>query len=386
MTDKKDTINCRLCDAEVHSIKTHLKDCRKNPENMNITAYRKKFSGAPVLSDAAKQAIEKKRAQVKAGENIIGDGDGFENINLHEAFGLDAVAGVGLNSAGNPIPFRRMKEHNYQDLVPDVDEHYRHNHECVRVICIGAMVSYPIYLYGYSGTGKTTAIEQFCAQANWPMVRVQHTMNMEESQITGQWVLKGKNMEFQPGLLPLAMKNGWMYLADEYDFTPPHTLSVYQAVLEGKPLVIKEAPEEWRVVKPHPNFRIMATGNTNGSGDETGIYAGTQLGNAANYERFAAIYKLNFIDRAEEIKILVDRCSVPEASAKCFLEFAYSVRKQVESGRISIPISTRALIRACHMGNLRGSYLKGIELAYANRLPSAENTAVMEIAVRTFGE
>lgn len=53
------------------------------------------------------------------------------------------------------------------------------------------------------------------------------------------------------------MKHGWMYLADEYDFAQPNVLSVYQAVLEGKPLYIKEADAANRVIKPHPNSVLL---------------------------------------------------------------------------------------------------------------------------------
>ncbi len=81
---------------------------------------------------------------------------------------------------------------------------------------------------------------------------------------------------FEPGLLALAMKNGWVYLADEYDFAFPQILGVYQPVLEGEPLIIKEATPDWRRITPHKRFAFIGTGNTNGSGDETGLYQGTQ--------------------------------------------------------------------------------------------------------------
>lgn len=68
------------------------------------------------------------------------------------------------------------------------------------------------------------------------------------------------------------MKHGWVYLADEYDFAFPQILGVYQPVLEGEALVIKEATPEWRRITPHERFAFIGTGNTNGSGDETGLY------------------------------------------------------------------------------------------------------------------
>ncbi len=67
------------------------------------------------------------------------------------------------------------------------------------------------------------------------------------------------------------MKNGWVYLADEYDFAFPQILGIYQPVLEGEPLVIKEATPDWRRVAPHKRFAFIGTGNTNGSGMKRGF-------------------------------------------------------------------------------------------------------------------
>ena len=90
-------------------------------------------------------------------------------------------------------------------------------------------------------------------------------------------VVKNGETVFELGPLPYAMKHGMVYCADEYDFAEPAVLSIYQSVLEGKPLIIKEADLENRVIKPHPNFRFCATGNTNGAGDSFGLYQGTRI-------------------------------------------------------------------------------------------------------------
>lgn len=163
-----------------------------------------------------------------------------------------------------------------------------------------------------------------------PLLRVQHTLNTEESHIVGQWTAKGGETKFELGPLALAMKHGWVYLADEYDFALPSVLSVYQPVLEGKSLVVKEADAENRIIRPHENFRFVATGNTNGSGDETGLYQGTSIQNAANYDRFEVVLQARYMAHELEARILTNQAKIPESDAKRIVEFASRVREGFE--------------------------------------------------------
>ena len=182
------------------------------------------------------------------------------------------------------------------------------------------------------------------------------------------------------------MINGWVYVADEYDFAHPAVIAVYQPVLEGKPLYIKEAPPAQRLVKPHPNFRFVATGNTNGSGDDTGLYAGTKIGNAAAYSRFGVTLQIHYKPPAVEISILRQRIGISQDIAEKLVEFAGSSRIMYNDGELSLPMSTRELIRAATIAMVKGgAFRKGIELAYSNRLSPTESESVSQTAQRIFG-
>ncbi|BBI61791.1 hypothetical protein HSBAA_30970 [Vreelandella sulfidaeris] len=195
------------------------------------------------------------------------------------------------------IPVAVFETHDAQDMVPEVDEEFIWMPELLRD-CIAALDhNIPAMFWGHAGTGKSTAWEQYAAYTNRPFIRIQHTANTEEAHIIGQMLANESGTYFEPGPLAMAMRFGWVYLADEYDFAFPQVLGVYQPVLEGKPLIIKEAPHDWRRVDPHPQFRFVATGNTNGAGDETGLYQGTNLQNAANYSRFGIVTKTSYMDK-----------------------------------------------------------------------------------------
>jgi cobaltochelatase CobS len=183
----------------------------------------------------------------------------------------------------------------------------------------------------------------------------------------------------------MAMINGWAFLADEYDFAKPSVLAVYQPVLEGKSLVIKEAPPEMRVIKPHPQFRFVATGNTNGSGDETGLYQGTLVQNGANYDRFGMVIHKKYMDRAAEETILKNHCKLVDADAKKMVEFATLIRQSYDAAKVSDTISPRALINASRIGVMRGSFRQGLNLAFINKLSKIDREVADGLAQRIFG-
>jgi len=247
---------------------------------------------------------------------------------------------------------------------------------------MGLEMKIPVYLWGHAGTGKTTIFEQIAARTKRPFFRVQHTANMEEEHIVGGWRLRDGKTFFELGPLAMAMKFGWFYMADEYDFGRPEVTSVYQAVLEGKPLVIKEADLANRVIRPHPDFRIAATGNTNGQGDESGLYQGTNVQNSANYERFGVVEQMPYMDKKSEVRLVSQQANIPLKDAEKLVDFATRVRAEFDGGRIGNPISPRSMIYAAQIGIACGNYRTGLEKAFINRLSSTDRETATQVAQR----
>lgn len=374
-------ITCQECHEQIHAVQSHL--AQKHP-GMSLEDYRAKHPHAPLLSEVAKKKLQERREKAAVASSVSSDSATGEKTvirALHEVFEL-GEAPAAKSAAGRPIPVTTFLPHEWQEMVPEKDHGYIYGMEILKNTLMCIERNMPFLLWGHMGTGKSTLCEQIAAFTNRPCVRIQHTLNTEESHVIGQWVLRAGEMIYQPGWLPLAMRNGWLYVADEYDFAVPHVLSLYQPVLEGKPLIIKDACEEWRVVKPHPNFRIAATGNTNGTGDETGLYQGTQIQNAANYERFAVVMKVDFPEPEVEKRILVSRQGLSGDDADKFVKFANMIRTNTD---LSMPITPRSLNRAAEIGKLRGDFRKGIELAYVSRLSAVEREVAKGIAQRVFG-
>ncbi|MDX5412865.1 MAG: MoxR family ATPase [Rhodobacterales bacterium] len=375
-------IKCEICGAEVHAIKKHLEDVHPD---MELDEYRAAYPDAPLYSEAALKKIKEisqKKKEVSLSEA------GVTRRPLHEVFNIPSDTKGALSAAGGPIPimvFDTDEDQFKRDLVPDIDPNYIFNIDTLKVAVMGLECNIPTYLVGMAGTGKSTLMEQIGARTNRPTFRVQHSGNTEESHILGQYIVKDGETVWEPGPLQIAMKLGINYLADEYDRAMPQILSVYQPVLEGKQLVTKEAPPEWRIIKPHPDFRFTATGNTNGAGDETGLFPSTNVQDFANFERFGLMIKIDWMPEAQEVAVVSSQAGIPKEDAKTLVRFAREVRKQVDAGQISSPVSPRALINAGKIGVRMRDYRRGLTLAYINRLGQAEAKACDEVAQRFFG-
>lgn len=404
-------ITCEICGAKEHAIEVHLK--KDHAElGISIADYQVKYPEAPIMSDAFKAALEKRKAKqaaeaaeakAKADAVVAAEASKPEEVKkpavsevlvasekdkvvtkaLHEVFELTGKD--AKNSKGGAIPVSCIENATHQELVPEANETYVYDTDDLKNVLLALELGINPYVWGHKGTGKSELFEQIAARTGRPFMRIQHTANTEESHIVGMWTVKDGQTVFELGPLALAMKNGWMYLADEYDFALPSVLSVYQAVLEGKPLMIKEADAENRIIKPHPNFRFVATGNTNGSGDETGLYQGTNLQNSANYDRFGMVLEKKYMNKKAESQILQKRCGLVEADANKLVDFATLVRESYDGAKISDTISPRTLINAAAIGIRRGSFKVGVQLSFANKLSRVDKEVVESLAQRVFG-
>ncbi|MEJ7805263.1 MAG: MoxR family ATPase [Telluria sp.] len=392
-------IECKVCGAQVHVMQKHLKDV--HPE-ISVEQYQMKFPGEPMLSALAIQELDKKRAAAAAATpqvtttEMAGTAGAAASVTklipkgsivkkaLHEVFEL-GTAKAAMSARGDAIPISVLTPHDNQEMVPTISGHYVYNIDELKDVILAAELNIPCYVWGHKGSGKSELLEQVAARTNRPMMRVQHTVNTEESHITGQWTVKGGETVFELGPLPIAMLNGWTYCADEYDFGMPSVLALYQAVLEGKSLVIKEAPPEMRVIKPAPGFRFVATGNTNGSGDETGLYQGTLIQNSANYDRFGMVIHKQYMDKKSESLILQNHCKLTPADADKMIDFATQVRQAYDGAKISDTISPRTLIFASKIGVMRGSFRHGLHKSFINKLSKLDREVADGLAQRIFG-
>jgi cobaltochelatase CobS len=257
------------------------------------------------------------------------------------------------------------------------------------------------FLAGPTGSGKTSGITEVLGRLNWPCQQITAHGRLELNDLIGQFKLvstapgQAPEMTFVYGVLPIAMKYGHVLLINELDYADPSEISGLNDVIEGRPLVITENGGE--VIKPHPMFRLIATGNSKGSGDITGMHSGIQTQNIAFMDRFRLAW-LGYIDASEEADILASVVpGIPEQIRVKLVEVANAVRTQFlgesgtgEDGELAVTMSTRTLVRWATLAfdfRQHPTPLKyALEMSLTRRASSSDALAIDKMAQSILGD
>ena len=237
---------------------------------------------------------------------------------------------------------------------------------------------YPIFVTGLSGNGKTTMIEQACANLKREAVRVNISVETDEDDLIGGNTLINGNVVYREGPVLLAMKRGAVLILDECD-RGSNKLMCLQAILEGKSYYNKKTGE---TVHPAAGFNIVATANTKGQGSEDGKYMSAQILDDAFLERFAITVEQEYPTLKVEKKILMKKMArvdkVDEDFADKLVSWAEIIRKTFKEGAIDDVISTRRLEHVVNAFAMFGDRMKAIELCTA-RFDTDTKTSFMDL-------
>ena len=230
--------------------------------------------------------------------------------------------------------------------VPTVDANYEYDTKALYRVLQGIVDSNNTYLFGHTGTGKSTLVEQVCARLNFPLVRVNFDSEISRMDLVGRDTLVQENgqtvSKFVDGVLPDALSRPCMLLCDEVDFIRPDVMYVFQRVLEGNGLLISE--DGGRRVDANPWFRLIATANTCGQGDESGMYMGARPQSMATLDRFENWVSVNYMQPEKETDWLKGVVPMlPDAMASQMINYAGEHRIAFVGGKIMQPLSPRGL-------------------------------------------
>ena len=231
---------------------------------------------------------------------------------------------------------------------------------------------YPVFVTGLSGNGKTLMVEQVCAELNRECIRVNISVETDESDLLGGPTLVNGNVVNRDGPVLVAMKRGAVLLIDEVD-RGSNKLMCLQGIMEGKPHYNKKSGE---MVYPKDGFNIIATANTKGRGSDEGKYL-SQILDDAFLERFPITVEQEFPDAKTEKKILT-----PLIADKDFVEnlcqWADVVRKSYEEGATDEIISTRRLVHIAKAFGIFKDKMKAITLC-VNRFDEETKMAFLDL-------
>lgn len=184
----------------------------------------------------------------------------------------------------------------------------------------------PVFLTGPAGSGKNVLCQQV-AKALGLNFYFSNAVT-QEYKLTGFTDAMGVFHESQ---FYKAFKNGGVFMLDEMDASIPEVLIILNAAIANRYF---DFPAPIGYVEAHPDFRVIAAGNTFGNGADYDYVGRNQL-DAASLDRFAMV-RIDYDERIEEA------CANGDAD---LLKFCRKFRKATKKAGIRTVVSYRAISR-----------------------------------------
>lgn len=197
-------------------------------------------------------------------------------------------------------------------------------HECFDKVLNLVNMDIPVFLSGAAGTGKNVICKQ-----------VAEAMNLDfyfTNAVTQEYQLKGfidANGIYHETQFYKAFVNGGLFFLDEMDGSIPETLIILNAAIANRYFDFPTGK-----VEASPNFRVIAAGNTVGTGADIEYTGRFQL-DASSLDRFAMIH-VGYSPAIEK--------AVTNGNDE-LCRFANQFRKTVEDAGIKCLCTYRALER-----------------------------------------
>lgn len=360
--------------GETIDVKTMLNDLitRVNDAKLTEDEFKKQLSEstATIKSLRSRPAVALP-TEVVSNDATIPNGK-VKTIRAWEVFATEDLKNeVFVNGSPEPEGFEfdipMMEWDAPHPNVPEIDPDHKFDLATMKPLLWALATGKNAYLYGHSGTGKTTDVHQVAARLGWPIFRVNMDSEMSRVDLIGRETLRQENgttvSQFVEGVLPTAMQMGAIFEADEVDFGRSDVMYAFQSMLEeGGTLRLTE--DGGRIVKPHPLFRVVATANTKGQGDETGCYQGARVQSAAFLDRFTVWIEKEYLKPKVEAKVI--KAKVPDCGDKAIsqlIKIAGEMRKAFVNGEIMTTVSPRGLITAAAMFTTLGDTKDNLQTA-----------------------
>ena len=242
--------------------------------------------------------------------------------------------------------------------VPEIDEKFLFHPDTLAPALYGMTYNKPTMVYGHTGTGKSSFVNQIGARTKFPTYRLNLDSEITRLDLIGRDTLIEQDgitvSKFVDGILPRVMSKACIIQCDEVDFARPDVLYALQPVLEeGGTLRVTE--DGGRMVQRHEWCNIFATANTRGQGDEYGMYQGARVQSQAFLDRFQMWIEMPYLTSEQEAQLIREKVpGVSPITVDALVRIANNIREAFMDGRILTTVSPRGLCTAAHFMQVTG--------------------------------
>ena len=361
-------------------------------EDLVKTAIKEAIAKRTGLEEATKASEELTPADVVAATEVAVSSASIvcESGQMLMSALFDGVLTVTKNKDFPVTVFGETHFHeSMREFIPAVDPTYELQKEHVYNILKAWESKEKILVYGPTGAGKSSLIQQLCAHTRRPFIRVNSTGDMDSSMIFGNQVARDGATHWVDGVVTECVRHGGVFAWDEWDVTPPEIGMGLQWLLEDKgKLFLKEMPgtNKEKFITPHTDFRIVALGNTRGQGDDTGAHAGTNVQNTATLDRFTTVLCVDYLEESVEVRMLTKQFpSMVKDALHRLVQFATLVRQAYLTNTLALTLSPRALLSICKKITSGYTAIEALQLVYYNKLPDTHEKVAKELFRKVFG-
>lgn len=202
-------------------------------------------------------------------------------------------------------------------------------------------------LYGPASTGKTTMAKSIAESMGRKWGRLQLHKRFEADEWLGGTVpTTNGHFEFKWSPLIEAVESGGVCILEEIFQVDPGQMGPLFTIMDDSKEFDAYCQGHTRRVVKHPDFKIIATDNSSGQGDESvgGSYAGVEIQNEALLSRFSFKVEIPFPDEKDEAQMLADRTGIALTVAKSIIKVATSTRMEQYQAQGGQPIFFRSLL------------------------------------------
>jgi len=192
-----------------------------------------------------------------------------------------------------------------------------------------------VLLIGPAGSGKSRAVKEIFKERGQLLRVVSCTPRLNANDLEGDFDLIVENgkqaTKFSPTNPVLASQHGDGLLFDEVDAAPAEAMYSVYRLLDGEEMHIVRKGKD-AIVQRHPELRIVGTQNTEGRGDDRGLYHGRSHQDEAFLDRWEVTIRVTYPEPDDEVTILCGRTGISEVQAKRIVAAANAFRASLREG------------------------------------------------------